>query len=260
MIEPRYSLDEPNLDAIDAVEMLLANDSPNEEIIEFIRQLKAPEQLYQPDYRLKEKLKEFSEWYETGTKKPNISNKQLGERMEEISYLVFSCLKDVNSFKSFNSPDSQLDLVISIDRKSFVVQKLLALQGDRIIVEAKNTQGRLGVKEFSRLCSILHYKYEAQSNLGIIFAPKGATGFPKQGQPRQKKLSDARLIQALYHAKTQKYILVFDYQDIIRLGEPGSLFKIIEAKQHDVADVSGIDLYDENLDERDDLPPHLSRL
>lgn len=224
------------------------------------------EWVYVPDDTLKARIADYNLWCQNQT-----GEEDAGELMEEVALLSFKCLKGFESTKSFQSYAPQHDLVISGSTLPwFLLMLYLHLPGERrtIIVEAKNlakgknSTGRVNDQQFSRLCSILQNKFDKTSDLGVFFSRFGATGFPrsensKQGSHRKRVLRDAQATQIIFHAKTGKYVVVLDHQDIQRLTQPGALPRILEAKIREVEEWTGLPLeFDEEWKETD-LPPHL---
>lgn len=126
-----------------------------------------------------------------------------------------------------------------------------------IVVEAKAKNSKLPDKDFARLCSIMNENYTG-AGLGIFFTLKGATGFPdKKLSSRQRKTSDCRLRQALFHAKTGKFIVVLDKEDILKLGKNGTLLQILTRKIRDLRELSGILTVPIEQFIEIDLPSHL---
>ena len=261
--EPEFSFEEATPDLISAIELVVQatkNARFSDSLCETLGIYNA---LYDPSLSLKRLIASYNSIFDPisgGKTKVAYTTGDAGKIMEQIAYLAFRCLKGLEVFKSFRSAESQIDLVITIDPLS-LLSFTLPLKTNKIIVEAKNEDEAISVKSFSRLAALLTYKYSDQSRLGIFFARKGASGFPQHGQPRQRTLNDSRAIQVIYHAKTDKYLIVFDHDDIQLLQQPGALIRLIRSKISDVEDLSGIDLeYDGNVEELDDLPPHLAKL
>jgi len=223
--------------------------------------------LYRPDEDLKKCVIEYTNWVRE-VQNPTIDkkrNKELklvgGQLMEKIAYLSFRCLVGKGAIKSYQSSSGpQHDLVITGSSPHWkLLIALLRLKMDKVVLEAKNTDGVVTDAQFSRLCFIVENKFQNQCQLGIFFTRQGATGFPKTNDKRQRILKDAKATQIIFHAKTGKYIIVFDHEDIVKLILPGALPSLIRSKINDVEDVSGLSLkYDEDLNEMDDLPPHLA--
>jgi hypothetical protein len=216
--------------------------------------------LYKPHPELEEAI----ERYESSFSGRKSTSKQ-GELLEEVAYLVFRGLgvdKEIRSFRSF---DSQLDLIVSgIEVGGWnLMNRLLGLPKEssmKIILEAKNTNKQIDSQIFSRLCFLLQHRHGFQCSLGIFFARKGATGFPKRGKA-QNALSAARATQILFHVATGKYIVVFDQEDILNLKSPGSLIRLLQLKIRDVEDAVGTREYisGEKIEIETHLPPHLRK-
>ncbi len=99
--------------------------------------------------------------------------------------------------------------------------------------------------------------------LAVLFTHKGATGFPEPTstgkQTRQRALRDAQATQVIFHARTQKYVVVLAEDDIKQLDQPGALPKILYAKMRAVEFWTGLPLeFDEEWQEID-LPRHLAQ-
>lgn len=217
--------------------------------------------LYSPDDCLISRIADYKQWCETR------EGEDAGQLMEEIALLTFRCLKGWESIKSYQSYAQQHDLVISGSKSSwFVLMRYLHLprEGRTIVVEAKNLADRVSDSQFSRLCGIIQNKFAETCHLGIFFTRSGASGFPnpselEEAESRQRRLRDARATQILFHAKTGKFVVVLDHEDLQRLTQKGALPRILEAKIRDVEEAGGLSLqFNENWTEID-LPPHLSR-
>lgn len=215
--------------------------------------------LYEPDDNLCSRLEEYNKWREG-----KVEIDDPGALMEEIALLAFKALSGWSSIKSFTSYSHQHDLVISGDRCSWLtLMKFLSISSENartIVVEAKNTNEPVDDSQFSRLCSVLQNKYGKQSELGVFLSRSGASHFPKKGRrQRQRVLRDARATQIIFHARTGKYVVVLDEDDIKQLAEPGSLPQMLAQKIRDVENVTGLhtlELVGEDGREVD-LPPHL---
>ena len=217
---------------------------------------------YIADPRISKQLQQFDRLLQI--KKP--TKNQLQERgkiLEKIVYLAFSSLEGVTSIKSFQSASSQYDLVISGDDVKWhpvCKQLYMDISQRDIVVEAKAKNSRLPDKDFARLCSIMNENYTGAS-LGIFFTLEGATGFPdRNSSSRQRKISDCRLRQALFHAKTGKFIVVLDKEDILKLGRNGTLLQILTRKIRDLRELSGIPTVPIEQFVEIDLPSHLKEL
>ncbi len=217
--------------------------------------------LYQADKALSYYLDELDKY--TQVKKPTLEQTQeAGKLLEQIVVLVFKGLKGVQSIKSFQSAGPQYDLLVSGDDVAWLnVCKLLYLNTDKrdIVVEAKATKSPLPDKQFARLCSIMDLNLTG-SGLGIFFTLNGATGFPKSGSSRQRAVSDCRLRQIIFHAKTNKIIVVLDKSDIFELDKNGTLIQIITRKIRDLFELSGLPTIPATEFCEIDLPTHLKSL
>lgn len=196
-------------------------------------------------------------------KSPSRKEKQdAGYLLEKIALLSFSGLKGYTSVKSFQSAGPQYDLLISGDTTDWIVLcKCLNMNErcDCILIESKAITDTVDDSQFARLCNIIDINL-TQTGIGVFFTLNGASDFPNSNAPRQRKIGNARLRQALFFAKTCKPIIVFDKTDILTLGKNGSLPKIIKRKIKDIQELSGLTCTPvENYIEVD-LPPYLSDL
>lgn len=214
---------------------------------------------YIPHKKLPEYLEKFKQHLEIS----NPNQKQLQERgklLEQIVYLVFCGLKGATSFKSFQSAGPQYDLLVSGNSEKWMtVSKLLYLEDNirDIIIEAKAKKKKLPDKDFARLCSIMDL-YLTNSGLGIFFTLEGATGFPQRdSNSRQRTIGDCRLRQVLYHAKTNKYVIVLDKEDIFSLDQKGSLISLLTRKIRDISEISGLSTTSVEEWQEVDLPKYL---
>jgi hypothetical protein len=96
--------------------------------------------------------------------------------------------------------------------------------------------------------------------LGVFFTLNGASGFPQSDDSRLRSIRDSRLRQVLFHAKTQKLIVVLDKNDIFALGKNGTLIRILARKIRDLCELSGLPTPPVDQIEEIDLPPHLKQL
>jgi hypothetical protein len=220
--------------------------------------------LYNPDPHISDYLLKLKEYLELTSP----SGKQLrdaGDLLEQVATLAFCGLKGINSIKSFRSAGPQYDLLVSGDSFQWLfLQKLLYRDGQQrdILVEAKCTSEKVSDPQFARLCSLMEINLFQTVGVGVFFTLKGATGFPERNGIRQKKLSEARLRQALFHARTGKSIVVLDVSDIFLLDKPASLAKILIRKIRDLEYLSGLpskEIYGESEVEVD-VPKHLEYL
>lgn len=230
------------------------------EIVGFFDGYDLPSALYEPDRALKDLIHDYQAW-KAGKK----NDVEAADLMERIAILAFRCLKGHNEIKSYTSYSHQHDLLISGSGPdwSIIMQFLLqsTSSGARsILIEAKNIKGRVGDPQFSRLCSILENKFDVTCQLGVFLTRKGASGFPiKSSSERQRSLRDSRATQVIFHAKTRKFVVVLDDNDIESLTEKGALIRILEKKIRDVEEVTGLRTFEDKVEdfEEIDLPPRL---
>lgn len=164
-----------------------------------------------------------------------------GYLLEEIALICFCGLAGFTSVKSFRSPSSQYDLLISGDTlhwKSICKFLYLDFNQRDLFIEAKAITAPLSDSQFARLCSIMSLNL-TNTGLGIFFTLNGASGFPKEGEARQQKIGNARLRQVVFHASTKKAIVVLDKNDILTLNQNGSLITLLIRKIRDLHELSG---------------------
>ena len=238
---------------IDALELLNKNDPALDKLASY---------LYIADRRLSEYLDQLKEFIKLQNPTQSES-KRGGELLEQIAFLAFQGLKGATSFKSFQSPGPQYDLLVSGDQPAWLlVCEFLYLKKNQrgIVVEAKATKERLPDKQFARLCSIMELNLASTVGLGVFFTLNGASGFPKNESSRQRSISDCRLRQVLFHAKTEKFIVVLDKHDIFELGKNGTLIQILVRKIRDLCELSGLPTTPISEPKEIDLPNHLKPL
>jgi hypothetical protein len=216
--------------------------------------------LYVPDARISEYLIKLKNYTELKSPTPQ-QRREAGDLLEQIVVLTFCGLKGLTSIKSFRSAGPQYDLLVSGDtEKWFPLYRLLYMKENQrdIVVEAKCTAEKVSDQQFARLCSLMEVNLFNTTGLGIFFTLKGATGFPERGQEtRQQQLSEARLRQALFHARTGKAIVVLELQDILDLNQPASLIQILIRKIKDIEHLSGLSIESCGNPIEVDLPKHL---
>lgn len=228
-----------------------------------IRSNKLASYLYKADDKLCEYLDKFKIF--TELKKPTLKQRQqAGKLLEQVVLLVFNGLQGVQRTKSFQSAGPQYDLLISGNDHAWkMVCETLYLDWNKrnIVIEAKATKATLPHKQFARLCSIMEHHLR-DAGLGIFVTLNGATGFPKRNsKERQKKVSDCRLLQIIFHARTNKIIIVLDKEDLFELSRNGTLIELLIRKISDLSELSGLPTASvENWQEDVDLPPHLKIL
>ena len=69
----------------------------------------------------------------------------------------------------------------------------------------------------------------------------------------------AHATQVIFHAKTEKYVVVLTQRDIQELVNPGALPRILEASIRAVEEGTGLPIEFNEAWEEIDLPPHLSQ-
>ena len=178
---------------------------------------------------------------------------------------IWGSVQGFNSVKSYQSYAAQLDLVITgsdIDWRALMEYLHLNWQRRIIVIEAKNLENRVDDKQFARLCGILEHMFSDTAALGVFFSRYGASGFPNSDERsnRARVLRDAQATQVIFHARTNKFVIVLDHEDILQLSKPGALPKILEAKIRNVEEWTG--LPSDSVDSEFcvvDLPSHLRR-
>ncbi len=222
------------------------------------------EALYKPDAALVTRISDYIEWCQNQEDSDQrVNTTEAGQLMEEIAVLAFKCLQGWDSIRSYRSYSQQHDFVISgNDTRWFMLMNFLHLpdEGRMIVVEAKNLQEVISDEVFTRLCHKIQNTFQNLCHLGVFLTRNGASGFPKRDGVRKESLQNARATQVIFHAITHnKYVVVLDHEDIIRLTSPGALPLILEAKISEVEAATGLpyDFTDNWLCV--DLPPHLEQ-
>jgi len=208
-----------------------------------------------PSPRLNARLKDYFDWC-SGSKEENPGN-----LLEEIAYLLFQCFIGIGNVRSYQSYAPQHDLVVDGDSNAWVylMQYLhLPISGRTIVVECKNQDKPITDQQFSRLCSILQNKFQDTAHLGVFVSHTPATGFPERGK-KKRALSDSRATQALFHAKTNKYVVVIDHDDLVSINNGVSFAKILEAKIREVEASTGMNLEFNEEWKETLLPSHLAK-
>lgn len=237
---------------IDAMELLEADNPASNKLASYF---------YIADKRLSDYLDKLKEYVQLA-KPTRQQTQEAGKLLEQIVLLVFKGLKGIQSIKSFQSAGPQYDLLASGDDLAWLnICKLLYLGVDKrdIVVEAKATKSPLPDKQFARLCSIMDLNLKG-SGLGIFFTLNGASGFPKPNNSRQRAVSDCRLRQIVFHAKTNKIVVVLDKNDILELDKNGTLLQILTRKIRDLFELSGLPTTPAEEFKEIDLPSHLKVL
>ena len=206
---------------IEAIALLDKNDPASDQLASY---------LYIADSRLSDYLDQLRKF--TQLESPTLpESKKGGELLEQIAFLTFQGLKGATSLKSFQSAGPQYDLLVSGDQLTWLhVCHLLYLKENQrgIVVEAKATKQRLPDNQ--------------------------------SGGSRQRAISNCRLRQVLFHAKTQKLIIVLDKDDIFELGKNGTLIQILVRKIRDLCELSGLPTTPICEPKEIDLPKHLKQL
>lgn len=224
--------------------------------------------LYQPSTALLNRIGDYEKWCSLIKNKPartwsKYSSEDPGRLLEEIACLAFASIKGKRTFKSYQSFAAQIDLAIwgdDFDWLTFLAFLQLPYRFQTIVVESKNLSTEVDDKQFGRFCGLIQNKFTETAKLGVFFTRNGYTGGPKRGSDRKRILRDAQATQILFHAKTGKFVVVLDDNDLRELKNPGSLPKILKAKIRAVEAWTGLSIsFDEDLVERNDLPPHLQR-
>ncbi|WP_414754876.1 hypothetical protein [Anabaena sp. CCY 9910] len=217
--------------------------------------------LYKVDDKLcacLDKLREYTEL----EKPTHTQTQEAGKLLEQIVLLLFKGLEGVQSIKSFQSAGPQYDLLVSGDDIGWkVVCKTLYLEWENrdIVIEAKATKSPLQDKQFARLCSIMEDNLRGVG-LGIFVTLNGATGFPRRDSTRQRAISDCRLRQIVFHARTNKIIVVLDKEDLFQLTKNGTLIEALTRKIRDLSELSGLPTTPAEQFQEIDLPAHLKIL
>ena len=220
---------------------------------------------YKPHPKLKEVIAKYDIWCQTQPTTPSerkVHEAQGGRLMEQLALSAFMGLEGDYEYSSFTSVNTQHDLVIYGDIRTAwgVIQETIGFDSatpcHKVVIEAKNLKHEVDSAYFSRLCFAVQNKYAEQCRLGVFFTRKGAKGFN-----RRQTLTSARATQILFHASTQKYIVVFDESDIRALLEPGMLIKMLRDKISDIEDMrkTYINQYDGALEDHA-LPDHLAEV
>ena len=211
--------------------------------------------LYVATPELKSRLNDYFDWCNRKRKEDP------GKLLEEIAYLLFKGLVGIGNVRSFQSYAAQHDLVVdgvSPAWQNLMMYLHLNREGRTIVVECKNQVESISDQQFSRLCGILQNKFDKMADLGVFISHTSASGFPKKNT-KERKLKDARATQALFHAKTNKFVVVVDHKDLEMILRGAPFPKILEAKIREVEASAGVELaFDENWQEVD-LPSHLRK-
>jgi hypothetical protein len=210
--------------------------------------------IYEPSKVLISLLDSYFEWCEVPSREIDP-----GELMEEIAWVAFQSLKGGVELISYRSHSAQIDVEVSSSQELwFKLMTYLQLpeRSRSILVEAKNLKKRISDAQFSRLCFLIENQFSQSCCLGVFFTTKGASGFDRLC------LINARATQLLFHAKTQKFVIVLDKNDLRRLYKRGGLPRVLQEKIKEVESSykkridlgNGID-----IEQQPKLPPHLAK-
>lgn len=216
--------------------------------------------LYKPHPALGNLIVQLEE-YAKIDRPPKKVREKAGRLMEQIAAVSFVQIKGVSSIKSYQSAAAQYDLLVSGDSLSWsTLAKMLYMRDNRrdILIEAKARSQKLTDKEFSRLIGILE-THLSVVGMGVFFTIQGATGFPKPGVP-QRALRDCQLRQALYFAKTEKPIIIFDLRDLMALNTVGALPRLIARKVRALSELCAHPFDPSPTPVEVNLPPHILSL
>lgn len=204
--------------------------------------------------QLDRRLDEYFDWCD------GKRDERAGELLEEIGFLLFKTIVGVGNIRSFQSYAPQHDLVVEgVSHNWRLLMQYLHLpeSGRTIVVECKNQTNKVTDQQFSRLCGILQNKFADTAHLGVFISRTPATGFAHAENISSRSLRDARATQALFHAKTGKYVIVVDHRNLEQIKQGMPFVRILEAKIREVEASSGLDLtFTENWKEVL-LPKHL---
>ncbi|MFZ5896446.1 MAG: hypothetical protein ACOY0T_35660 [Myxococcota bacterium] len=214
--------------------------------------------LYKPRPEIRKCLDEIEEFVRLA--RPTTEQAQhIGYKLEELVVFAFSSLRGWNEILSWESAGPQIDLeIVGNGPRWETLSKHLLMNngGNAILVEAKAKKKPVTESDFARFCAILDHNCSQTVGLGVFVTLRGATGFPKRGVIR-KKLGDAWLRQALFHARTRKPVVVLDIEDLRQLPLDGALPRILRAKIFDVERLGGLSTSAGVGATRVDLPPRL---
>ncbi|MBS4059422.1 MAG: hypothetical protein KG029_03395 [Bacteroidetes bacterium] len=213
--------------------------------------------LQDPAPELQGRLRDYFEWYD-GKREENP-----GELLEEVAYLLFKSLRGAENIRSYRSFAAQHDLVVdgsSVAWQILMTYLHLPKSGRSIIVECKNEKTTISDQQFSRLCGILQNKFETTAHLGVFISRKTAAGFP-EGKRKKISLSEARATQVIFHAKTQKFVIVVAHKDLEKIFMGLPFPKILEAKISEVEAAYGTEISfdDDSWEQETKLPSHLEK-
>lgn len=211
-----------------ALERTGSRSGPREQLRAVIGSWLTPEDMYVPDETLTKRIEDYVRWCKTK------KGENPGQLLEEIVFLAFRCLRGCSDLKSYQSFSSQMDLVAGGEDHHWIILLTylhLNLKQRFIIVEVKNQRQRVNDQQFSRVCWLLEDRFRRTSELGVIVARAGATGFPDRKSTKSRRcLEGAQATQLFYYAEKRKFVIVLEHEDIIALGKPGALVRLLETR------------------------------
>jgi hypothetical protein len=215
---------------------------------------------YVPSDELKQKIDQYLQAFGANQKSDIL--------LEQVAFLTFLSLKAPIEIESYQSYAPQLDLVVSgvaapLNLWRFFMEFIGLQANSVIVVEAKSHSKPVSDAQFSRFCGILHNQFSVLCRLGIFFSYHGATGFPDRNAiKRQIPLRYSRATQLMYHARTEKFVVVFDQHDLVKLKDSGSLLYLLRGKILEIEKATGFLAADIRIKPPSELslPPHLQSL
>jgi len=220
------------------------------------------EYLFSPSPELLQRIENYIQWCD------GKRTEDAGQLMEEIALLTFLSVKGEKSLKSFQSYGPQVDLsVTGSDGNWRILCSHLRIDWNQrtICVEAKNINDKVDDQQFGRFCSIVEHMFRNDCLVGVFFTRSGASGLPEESDTatsltiRKRGLRDAAATQLLFHARTRKYVVVFDDLDIRSLTVRGSFVQVLNKKLRQVEEWTGLPSSFTEKYVEVDLPRHLRK-
>lgn len=219
--------------------------------------------LYRPDARLRPLLRAFARYVRRLEQEDELTRTErteAGELLEQIAFVAFDSIDCIEKIRSFPGALGQYDLYASgRDNLWLTLAERIGLQSNApgLLIECKAREDKVDDPSFSRVCAILQQEMYGAAGMGVFFTISGATGFPEPGEAAQQKIGDARLRQALFHARTGKPVVVFTAAEILELDEPGALILALERKIEDIGLLPGTVTANVKVKKECQLPKHL---
>jgi hypothetical protein len=211
-----------------------------------------PGYFYVPSEELKKKIDAYLKAFRSGRKHDTL--------LEQVALLTFLSLNTSLEIESYQSYAPQLDLVVSGTAAPFTLWRLfmefIGLQANSVIViEAKSHSKPVSDAQFSRFCSILQNQFGSLCRLGIFFPSRNAI-------KKMIPLRYARATQHLFHARSEKFVVVFDHHDLVELKRNGSLLYLLRNKILEVEKATGFLASGDRIKPPSELslPSHLKSL